>query len=84
MNRPYGFGWSFLRRLGHYRRSACVHHILNKDSVSVGGIVDENVRHRADKLAVLYYRTAAQVRGQVGITVFIAVIYFFAISFKES
>ena len=45
-------------------------HIFDENSVSRGGIVDEDVRHRADELAVLNDGRAAQVCGQVGTTVF--------------
>ena len=48
---------AFLRRLLH-RHLRGVQHILNKNSISRGGIVDEHVRNRADELAVLNDRRA--------------------------
>ena len=44
-----------LRRLGNCRLRR-VQHILNENAVTRDGIVDEDVRHRADELAVLYDR----------------------------
>ena len=46
-------------------------HILNKDPISRGGVIDENMRHRSDNLAVLNDRAAAHECGQVGTTKFI-------------
>ena len=43
---------AFLRRLLH-RHLRRVEHIFNENAVSRGGIVDEDVRHRSDQLAVL-------------------------------
>ena len=37
-------------RHGHLRR---VEHIFDEDAISRGGVVDENVRHSSDELAVL-------------------------------
>jgi len=45
-------------------------HILQNDPVSRGGIVDEDMRHGSDDLAVLNDRRAAHECGQVGTTVF--------------
>ena len=39
-------------------------HVFHKDPVAHGGIVDQHVRYRADKLAVLDDGAAAQVCGQ--------------------
>lgn len=53
--------------LRHLRR---VQHILNEDPVPYRRIIDHNVGHRADQLAVLYDGTAAHECGKVGTTVF--------------
>ena len=45
-------------------------HILNENSVTRGGVVDEHVRHSSDELAVLDDGAARQECGQVGTTVF--------------
>ena len=52
--------------LRHLRR---VQHILNEDTVSGCGIIDHNVGHRTDQLAVLNDGAAAHECGQVGTTV---------------
>ena len=44
-------------------------HILDKDTVANGGIVDQDVRHRAHDLAVLNDRAAAHECVQVGTTI---------------
>jgi len=48
-----------LRRSCHQRCWNIGEHILNENSVSRGGIVDENMCYRADELAVLDDRAAA-------------------------
>ena len=53
----------YLRRLLH-RHLRLVEHILNENTVARGGIVDQLVGYRADQLAVLNDRRAAQVCGQ--------------------
>ena len=53
------------RRHGHIDE-----HIFEEDSVARGRIVDEDVRHRADDLAVLDNRASAHECGQEGTTVF--------------
>ena len=58
-----------LRRLRHGRLDR-PDHILNENPVSRRRVVDEDVRHRADELAVLYQRAAAHECVQVGTTVF--------------
>ena len=58
-----------LRRLLH-RHLCRVQHIFDKDAVAAGGVVDHNVSHRADKLAVLNDGRARHECGQVGTTVF--------------
>ena len=52
-----------LRRL-HHRRLRGVQHILNKNAVSRGGIVDEDVGDSTHDLAVLNERRAAHECGQ--------------------
>ena len=53
-------------RLRHPRdwKIDCGEHILHKDPVPRGGIVDQDVRHRAHDLPVLDNCGAAQVCGQ--------------------
>lgn len=46
----------------------CIQHIFDKDSVSLGRIVDEDVGDGADELAILYDRAAAHVRCSLGTT----------------
>ena len=50
--------------------SCGIEHILNKNSVPRGGVADQHVRDRADELAILDDRAAAQVCGQERTTVF--------------
>ena len=59
-----------LRRLGG-RRLRRAQHIFNENAVARGGIVDEDVCHRADELAVLNDWAARHECGQVGTTLFI-------------
>ena len=54
-------------RHGHLRR---IHHILNEYPVPRRRVVDENVGHRSDQLAVLNDGGARHECGQVGTTVF--------------
>ena len=68
--------------------SSCQHrhidqHILGKDPVARGGVIDQDVGHGADELAVLNDRAARQVCGQLRTTSFIAATYFFASCFKD-
>ena len=58
-----------LRRLCH-RHLRGIQHILNENSVSRGGIIDEDVGNRADELAVPDEGAAAQVCGQERTTIF--------------
>ena len=56
-----------LRRL-FYRNARGPQHILNENSVSRGGIVDEDVRDRSDELTVLNDGAARRECDQVGTT----------------
>ena len=60
-----------LRRFRHHLGICRIQHILNKNAVSRGGIVYEDVRDRADELAVLDNGASAHECVQVGTTVFI-------------
>ena len=48
-----------LRRLRHGERDG-FEHILDENAVARGGVIDQHVRDRADELAVLDNRAAAQ------------------------
>ena len=48
----------------------CREHILNENAVSGGRVIYENVRYRADELAVLDDRASARECGQEGTTLF--------------
>ena len=57
-----------LRCLRH-RHLRGVQHILNENTVSRGGIIDQYVRDRSDELAVLNDRRARHECGQEGTTI---------------
>ena len=61
--------FSFLRRSLH-RRLCRIQHILDKYSVTRGGIIDHHVRDRAHVLTVLDYGATAHECGQEGTTNF--------------
>ena len=48
----------FLRRLRLHLTFRRIQHILNENSIPLGWICNEHVRHRADELAVLDDRRA--------------------------
>ena len=47
------------RHTGRSLHLCCrIQHILDKDAVAGGGIIDENMGHRAHQFSILYNRTA--------------------------
>ena len=65
-------------RLRHPRRHGHIgEHIFHEDPIAARGIVDQDVRHRADDLAVLDNRRAAHKCGQERTTKFVS---FFIVS----